>query len=322
MSKVDYKGVEVVLAEQSGEFGDVVAPALMSRGLRDLVICRDAKALRDTMGARTVDVLLCDLELPNLQFSETIQSIRRNELGHNPFVQIIATVNESAKPLVRAAIGAGIDDLIRKPMPADKVMARFEMLVKPRRPFAVTESFIGPNRRQGLRPGENTILVHVPHCLRSKLIDRLQRFEVQQRIDSTWREIEERKTRVKPEAIYTLSDRVIAFFQGKGTEEMLRRDLRYLVEKSEELILRCEGSGEVHLSELASSMRGVVRGLVMAPHARRRTHARLMPDLSRAAHQSLAKPGDSVGTVREIAQVVREWLDSSIEEAPAIALAG
>ena len=94
MSKVDYKEVEVVLAEQSGEFGDVVAPALMSRGLRDLVICRDAKALRDTMGARTVDVLLCDLELPNLQFSETIQSIRRNELGHNPFVQVIATVDE------------------------------------------------------------------------------------------------------------------------------------------------------------------------------------------------------------------------------------
>ena len=91
----------------------------------------------------------------------------------------------------------------------------------------------------------------MPHCLRSKLIDRLQRFEVQQRIDSTWREIEDRKTRVKPEAIYTLSDRVIAFFQGKGTEETLRRDLRYLVEKSEELILRCEGSGEGHLSELA-----------------------------------------------------------------------
>jgi CheY-like chemotaxis protein len=324
MLDVNYRGVEVVLAEQSGDFGEVIAPALMAKGLRDLVVCRDAHALRDTLDARAADVLLCDLDLPGLKFAETVQGIRRNEIGHNPFMHIVATVSESARPLVRAAIGAGIDDLIRKPMPKDRVLGRFEQLVKPRRPFAITESFIGPNRRQAVRPGENVQLVHVPHSLRFKLVERLQRFEVQQRIDSTWREVAERRNKVRPEAIYTLSDRVLAYFRDGGDEEMLKRDLRYLVEKSEELILRCEGTGATHLNALASSMRGVVRGLVMAPEAKRRTHARLMPDLTRAAHKSLARPDDSVETVVEIARVVREWLEAPHDvaaEAQAVALA-
>ncbi|HEY1721907.1 MAG TPA: response regulator [Magnetospirillaceae bacterium] len=325
MLDVSYRGVEVVLAEQSGEFGDLIAPALMAKGIRDLVVCRDAHALHDTIDARQVDVILCDIELPGLKFRDTVQRIRRNEIGQNPFVQIVATMNESARPLVRQAIGAGIDDLIRKPMPMDRVLNRFEQLTKPRRPFAITESFIGPNRRQGMRPGENVQLVQVPHSLRHKLVEQLQRFEVQQRIDRSWREVAERKSRVKPEAIYALSDRVIAFFHGKGSEETLKRDLRYLVEKSEELILRCEGIGAHHLNELATSMRGVVRGLVMAPENKRRTHARLMPDLTRAAHLSLAKPDDAIETVVEIARAVRDWLDGADtldESAIAMAMAG
>src|ERR1700743_3866603 len=112
MQDVSYRGVEVVLAEQSGGFTQVIAPRLIAKGIRDIVVCRGAHALRDTLDARQVDVLLCDLDLPGLKFSETVQSIRRNEIGQNPFIQIVATVNESAKPLVRAAIGAGIDDLI------------------------------------------------------------------------------------------------------------------------------------------------------------------------------------------------------------------
>lgn len=322
MLDVSYRGVEVVLAEQSGEFGDVIAPALMAKGVRDLVVCRDAHALHDTLAARSIDVLLCDIELPGLKFPETVQKIRRNEIGQNPFLQIVATMNESARPLVRQAIGAGIDDLIRKPMPKDRVLNRFEQLSKPRRPFAITESFIGPNRRTAMRPGENAQLVHVPHSLRFKLVEKLQRFEVQQRIDRTWREVAERKSRVKPEAIYALSERVIAYFQGKGTEEMLKRDLRYLVEKSEELILRCESTGAEHLNALADSMRGVVRGLVMAPEDKRRTHARLMPDLTRAAQMSLNKPDDSVDTVVEIARVVREWLNGDDDQLVDVAILG
>jgi CheY-like chemotaxis protein len=309
-----YRGVEVVLAEQSGEFSDIIAPALKARGIRELTVCRDAHALRETLDARSVDVLLCDIELPGLKFSETMQRVRRYELGHNPFMQIVATMNESARSLVQAAIGGGIDDLIRKPMPKDRVLHRFDQLTRDRRPFAITESFIGPNRRHMVRPGENVQMVHVPNSLRFKLVDKLPRFEIQRRIDSTWREVAERRSRVRPEAIFALSDRVLASLEKGGDESALKRDLRYLVEKSEELILKCESLGAVHISDLANSMRGVVRGLVIAPQHKRRTHARLMPDLTRAAQLSIARPDDDADTVTEIARVVRDWLDDADED--------
>jgi len=309
MATTSYKTIDMVLAEPRPEVGDVISAALIPRGLRDLVICRDAKALEDTLDSRSVDILLCDVELSGISFRETMQRIRHHEIGVNPFVQIVATVGETGKQHVKELIGAGVDDLIRRPMEPDKIVARFESLVRPRRPFAITESFIGPNRRQKPRPGDAACLMHVPHCLRSKLVEELPRYEIQQRIDRTWREISERKSRTKPEAINVLSDRILAFYAGKGSEQELMRDLRYLVEKSEDLILRCEASGERHLNELASSMRGVTRRIVTARGAGDKKTVKLMPDLSKAAHKSMAAPNDSVETVREIAKVVREFLD-------------
>ncbi len=323
MSSIWYHGVEVVLAEHSGGFGEVLAPALMARGVREVVVCHDAHAMCDILERRPIDVLMCDLELPGLNFAKTIQSIRHNEIGHNPFLQVVATMNESARPMVRAAIEAGVDDVIRKPMPVDRVVNRFEQLLKPRRPFAVTESFIGPNRRQAQRPGENAYLVVAPNTLRLKIFEKLVGSDVQDRINRSWGEISERRIRVRPGAILDLSERVLAFFNGEGSEEALHRDLSYLVQKGEELIARCEGTGEIHLNELADSMRGVVQGLTVAPYGKRRTHARLMPDLSRAAHKSLNRPQASIDTVREIARVVRDWLDDgALVEAPLVALAG
>lgn len=322
MSTIAYRGIEVVLAEPGGGLGEALAPALRSRGIRQLVVCRDAHAMREILESRPVDVLLCDLDLPGMHFGKTVQGIRRNEIGQNPFVQIVATINQSAGPMVRAAIEAGVDDVISKPMPTDRAVSRFEQLMKPRRPFAVTKSFIGPNRRQAPRPGENAYLVSVPNTLRAKVLEKLVATEVQERIERSWREINERRTRVRPGAILDLAERVQASLDGRGSEEELRRDLRYLAQKGAELIARCEGTGEVHLGELADAMRGVVDGLSMAPQAKRRTHARLMPDLSRAAHKSLSGPQTSADAVREIARVVREWLDEgAVADAPLIALA-
>jgi two-component system, chemotaxis family, chemotaxis protein CheY len=322
MSSIGYRGVEIVLAEQSGGFAEVLAPALMAKGVRELVVCHDAHAMCEILATRAVDVIMCDLELPGMNFAKTVQGIRHNEIGNNPFVQIVATMNESARPMVRAAIEAGVDDVIRKPMPADKVVSRVEQLVKPRRPFAITESFIGPNRRQRQRAAENVYLMSVPNTLRFKVLEKLPANEVQDRVFRTWLEVVDRKGRVRPEAILKLADRVLAFFNGEIADESVHRDLRYLVSKGEELIARCEGAGHIHLNALADSMRGVVEGLTAAPHHRRRTHVRLMPDLSRAAHKSLTRPQTSVGTVHEIAQAVREWLDADlVADLPEILLA-
>jgi CheY-like chemotaxis protein len=309
MATTSYRTVDMVLAEPRPEVGDVISAALEPRGLRDLVVCRDAQSLVDTLDSRSVDILLCDVELAGISFRETMQRIRHHQVGINPFLQIVATVGEAGKQLVKELIGAGVDDVIRRPMEADRIVGRFDALVRPRRPFAITESFIGPNRRQKPRQGDAACLMHVPHSLRCKLVEELPRYEIQQRIDRTWREISDRKSRAKPEAINVLSDRILAFYAGKGSEQELMRDLRYLVEKSEDLILRCEASGEHHLNELASSMRGVTRRIVTARGAGDKKTIKLMPDLSLAAHKSMAAPGESIETVREIAKVVRDYLE-------------
>lgn len=307
-AKQAYQNVRVVLAEPQAEMGNAIHAALFPHGLREFTVCRDADGLRAALDTVLVDVLLCDIDLPGLRFRDTMQRIRHYEFGRNPFLHIVALVSLSGRDQVQRLIGAGVDDLIRKPMPASRIAARFEVLTRPRKPFVVAEEYIGPNRRKALRRGDGFSFVDVPSSLRSKAIDSMHATQIQKAIDRSWRDVSERQAGFRQNAINTLTERIIAFFSGRGTEDELRRDLAYLVDKAEALIARHRDSDSTHVADIAACMMGVARRIVINPAVAKWTDIRLMPHLSDATRLSAMSPDEAVETVREITALIRDYL--------------
>ncbi|HEY1720207.1 MAG TPA: response regulator [Magnetospirillaceae bacterium] len=308
MAPPNFENVNVILAEPKAEMGNVINAALFSRGLREFSVCRDFEGLRDALENQTVDVLLCDIELPGLKFRETMQRIRHNEIGRNPFLHIVAMVSLSGRDQVQSLIGAGVDDLIRKPMTPGKISQRFDNLARPRKPFVVGEEYIGPNRRKALRRGDGFSFVNVPNSLRCKTVDSMHVTQIRQQVARAWRDVSEKQGSYKQDAINTLTTRIMTYYDGRGTEEDLRRDLGYLVSKTETIINRYRNSETAHVAEIAACMTGVARRIIQSPTRPLKTDLRLMPHLSTATRQSALSPDEAVEAVREITMLIRDYL--------------
>ncbi len=308
MASYNYRSVYVVLAEADPDISGVISSALFPRGLRDITICRDRDSLREAMNLKPVDVLMCDAQLAGLDFVGTIQNIRQNRLGTNPFVHIIATMNVSAHEQIQRVIGSGVDDLIRKPMPAVRVLNRFDSLTKARKPFVIAETYFGPNRRKAPRPGDEEGMIDVPNTLRAKVVDNTHRNDVAKSVREAWADVLRRKQVRRPRALTVLTDRIMAFYDGRGTEEELRRDLGYLVAKSDELITMYKDSDAPHIAEIAFSMGGIVRRIMTSPMRPKKTDMRLMPHVTEATRLSTQSPQESADTVREVAEMIRSYL--------------
>lgn len=308
MAAQNYQTVQIILAEPRPEMGNALQAAMQPRGLREISVCRNVDGLMAALDQTLVDVLLCDIELSGLKFRETMQLIRNNEIGRNPFMHIVAMVGLSGRDMVQRLMGAGVDDLIRKPMPAARLAGRFDIMTRPRKPFIVGDSYVGPNRRRIPRAGDAYHMVSVPNSLRSKSVDNLHPTQVQDLIDRAWVEVADRKSRSRRDVIGVLTRRVMSFYDGQGSPDELRRDLRYLMVKAEELIRRHWETETAHVAEIAACMSGVARRIMQSPTDPGETDLKLMPHLADATRISSQSPNESVDTVREIVGLIRGYL--------------
>jgi len=193
-------------------------------------------------------------------------------------------------------------------MAAARVTGRFDNLIRPRKPFVVVDSYVGPNRRKTPRVGDGINLVAVPNSLRSKSIENLHPTRVRDAIDRAWNDVEERMSRTRRDAIGTLTKRVLSFYDGRGSPDELRRDLRYLVQQGEELVVRHRGGDTVHIAEIAACMTVVARRIMQSPMEPHSKDIRLIPHLAGATRMSVRAPTESVETVGEIVDMIRDYL--------------
>jgi DNA-binding response OmpR family regulator len=172
MSAEAYKGVRLVLGDPDPTFGKIVSSAVFPLGLRDIAVCLDGNGVRQAAAA-TVDVIVCDTNLPGLDFRAFVQDIRHGRVGANPFVILIATVSDAEVAKASGIAGSGIDELIVKPINPLLLVRRIGAMARERKPFVMTPGYVGPSRRAERRnDGSDDNLVAVPNTLRARMIEK------------------------------------------------------------------------------------------------------------------------------------------------------
>jgi CheY-like chemotaxis protein len=78
---------------------------------------------------------------------ELAKEIRFNKVGQNPFIVISLLVNPKKPENIAKAIEAGADDVIIRPLQANKIYDRLRMITYYRQPFVATSDYIGPERK-------------------------------------------------------------------------------------------------------------------------------------------------------------------------------
>ncbi|HEY1721060.1 MAG TPA: response regulator [Magnetospirillaceae bacterium] len=310
MNAFSYKGAQMVLGEPDPLLSRNISDALGARGLKDLAICRDAESLRQAM-VPMVDVVMCDVDLPGIDFCETAQDIRRSRAGSNPFAVLIATARPSAQADVGKVIKSGIDDFLIKPMTADLVIRRVGAFAEGRKPFVVTDAYVGPSRRTLRREdGSDDDLIQVPNTLRSRVIDNARIAELQEILESALSDVENKKIETRLKAITRLAQRLQHQLADHGRAGELRRILDLLAEKAVEVVNEHANSTTPHVSELAVRIAKVARraGTIQARPSQ--VEVNLLLKLSDALVSSFTASAAAQEIAGKISGIVDKYLGS------------
>ncbi|NRA39029.1 MAG: response regulator [Planctomycetes bacterium] len=73
-----------------------------------------------------IDLLLCDVNMPNMDGVEVVQSIRDDE--KNEHVYIIMVTTEVSGDSIKKCVLAGADDYLTKPFTEDQLRAKIERI--------------------------------------------------------------------------------------------------------------------------------------------------------------------------------------------------
>jgi two-component system chemotaxis response regulator CheY len=122
--------IRALIVDDSSVMRKIVERALRKAGLDSLVVYEAASGTEglDLLRARSVDLILSDINMPSMDGLEFLRQLRAQNLA--PGVPVVMITTESSEEHVKQAIQAGAQGYIRKPFTADQVKDRVLPLVK------------------------------------------------------------------------------------------------------------------------------------------------------------------------------------------------
>jgi len=123
------KEFRTLIVDYSPVMRKIIERTLRQAGIEPLVVHEAGSGIEglDKLKAYEVDLILSDINMPNMDGLEFLRQIQAQNLAPGVPVMIIST--ESSEEYVKQAIQAGARGYIRKPFTAEQLMERILPLV-------------------------------------------------------------------------------------------------------------------------------------------------------------------------------------------------
>jgi len=283
-------------------FRQSMAASFVGKGFRIVRQGNKLSAIQDNMNVAMPDLLIGDCDLPDGDFCDLILQLRH--YGANPFLPVIAMLQNPTKALVGKAINSGADFLLTKPVSPDLLFERIEALIKARKPFVVTSDYIGPSRRPPDRDEDGGIpLMEVPNSLRAKATGTMEDTS-QEAIDAVVAEINLQKLERHANQIGYLVDRIVPVLDKGAPDGDTAAHLNRLLFVAEDTARRQAGTVYAHVSDLCQSLITVTRSLIAAGDDASVKDAALLKHLSQAVQAGFDATQDTADAARKISATV------------------
>lgn len=99
-----------------------------------------------------IDVLVLDWLMPETSGADVLKWIREHEKEAIKFLPVIVCSAYTSNDLVQKARDCGANEVMVKPVSADKLAQRIQHVIDHPRPYVKSPDFFGPNRRRKKEP--------------------------------------------------------------------------------------------------------------------------------------------------------------------------
>ncbi len=186
MDNSPYDLAEILVCDPVAPNRAATRSALYSLGCRHVEIVTSLRDFLEALENRPPDLAICEAQVGESDLCSAIRALRQGQ-SYNPFVIIVVTAWTSNVALMRDVSSAGADGLLLRPFSAALLDQRIRAHVLHRKPFIVTDNYIGPERRaEGARPS-NAVSFDPPNSLKTKVEGRANLEEAIRRFDAELR---------------------------------------------------------------------------------------------------------------------------------------
>jgi DNA-binding response OmpR family regulator len=142
---------------------------LLTTGFREIRECRSTDDIVSVLETESVHLLLLDIDNETDEICKIVREVREGTLGPDPYIVIMALTWRPEQDMIARALESGTDDLVAKPISPKVLTERTANLVRNRKNFVVTTTYLGPDRRGPERQNpEDLPTIKVPNALRFK----------------------------------------------------------------------------------------------------------------------------------------------------------
>jgi len=296
-----FEEIDILLVDPDLNFRQSMVASLSGQGFKLIRQGNRHSMLEENIKLAVPDLLICDNDLPDGDFSTFIHAMRHE--GDNPFLPVICMVQNPTVDEVRKVIDSGADDLLIKPVSPQQMMDRIITLIKARKPFVVTSDYIGPTRRAPKRSFNDIPLMEVPNPLRAKALGETSKI-TQAVIDAAVAEINLQKLERYANQICYLVDRIVPVLEKREFDNETKDNLNRLLFVGEDTSRRQVGTRYAHVSDLCQSLITVTGTLIEARTECVAKDIELMKHLAQAIQAGFDATEGTVEAARKISASV------------------
>lgn len=295
--------VEILLVDSDLGSRNGVRTILTNNGFSNLIMGTELAKIREILTSGMPDLIITGIDFPDGKITDILRDIRNSKLGHNPFVPFIVMLGQTTPEVITALMNAGPDDVVMKPISTKGLLQRIHKQIHKRRPFIVTEKYLGPARK-----GDDTSRgVNPPNPLHAKATGSKASFmETQHMIEEAMQIVEERKLENQGPEIAALVGRLTPMLDKPQITQPAVGGLNMLVDLNTQVVSQLEGSKYSHVQELCSALITVSKRLCETPEgtAPDPQQVKLLKPLSQAIQAGFAGGINSADAARMIVKQI------------------
>ncbi|CAA6606518.1 Putative response regulator receiver domain [Rhodospirillaceae bacterium LM-1] len=165
--------IRMLLGEPNPNVRSSLRTSLFRHGLRGIQDCGSAMRSHELLGEQLFDLVVLDANMEDSDVLGIVRLVREHKLCKDPFCNVILIADPPNPDMARLLVNAGADAVLIRPISVQALHERINLLIESRRPFVVTQNYIGPERRTEPRQGTTQIPeISVPSSLRNRAFGR------------------------------------------------------------------------------------------------------------------------------------------------------
>lgn len=261
--------VTVVLFNPLGQMRATLRDAMLVQGFRNILDYGDLERTRAAIIERSPDLILLDLDREKEEVCKLVREIRQSGLSTDPFVVIIALSWHPSLEAVNNSLEAGIDDIITMPISIKLLSDRIDVLIRNRKDFVVTSSYVGPDRRNVMKNRDDMLglgTIRVPNNLRYKATGDVEAAASDEQITAVQAKINNHRLNRYAQRIAWLVDETLKLkAAGREVPASSAKRLDETASLVDSLSLELESLGYIELLEICDSMVRVIENVRSTP---------------------------------------------------------